>query len=162
MTRKRDHPRHPPRPQGYREVTNPAATLETPVLIFDAADDLAAVIGLPLTSEPGDKPSFDTESDWGYALRGAGCEGGIGRSRWLLTFVTGSPEDEAGHLIAYEIDPGNERTGRCALLRTPWLRDTDWVELRRIHASEWWKPNGEAGEADISELDEMLAGPRVL
>jgi len=131
------------------------------VQIYTCPQDLATVIGMPLASAPGEKPSFDTEADWGYALRDAGCEGGMGRTRWLLTFATPTPDCDNGHLIAYEISANNERTGRCALLRSPWTREQDWEQLHRINASPAWTPTASNGEASIVEIDQILAGQRL-
>ncbi len=129
------------------------------MIVYPDPSALARAIGCPL--ESGETPSFASESDWGYALRGAGCEGGMGRSRWLLTFATAEPDAQVGHLVAWHVNASNQRTGRCALLRSPWDRDQDWAELRRVMGTPAWNPASSIGEADIVELDELLVGQRL-
>lgn len=129
--------------------------------LFENAQDLAAAIGLELDDRPPERPGFPAEADWGIRLSGQGQPGGMHRGGWLVTRAQPWPASEEGHLIAYEVNAQNARTGRCALLRTPWPYDLDNAELARVRASGYWEPRGEQGEMNIDVLDGMLAGTRL-
>lgn len=128
--------------------------------LFDNVHDLAATIGLKIREQTPHGPSFAFEADWGYRLRGQGQPGGL-RGGWLVTRAQQSDWSADGHLIAYEIDAEDSRTGRCALLRSPWPQDVDSSELARVLSSGWWTPQGREGEMDIDVLDGILSGTRL-
>lgn len=128
---------------------------------FQTMQDLAGRIGLNLA--PGAPGGFESEADWGYRLGGAGRPGGNGGG-WLLTFARGvrhpSP-DEVGHLIAYDIDRHNKKTGQCVLLRSPWAEDDDDRSLARARQSSWWddsNSDSKGGVADLDMVDRHIGG----
>lgn len=132
--------------------------------IYDSLDELSAAIGLPVL-----EPSTDdrtggapAESDWGFRLRGLGLPGGMPHGGWLLTFARKRFNSSTGHLIAYEISPQNIKTGRCALLRSPWDEETNDSERARTYASPIWSGSMHdlGGEADLAAVDDFVAEQR--
>lgn len=128
--------------------------------LFETIPDLAERIGIPLRPPSEDDPAggAEAESDWGWRLRGPGRSGGAAGG-WLLTFAREDRRAPSGHLIAYEIDENDVKTGRCALLRSPWDADTDEREHRRVMSSDLWGSGhllDEQGEADLSSVDAFL------
>lgn len=127
--------------------------------VFLSIDALSQRIGLPVNPE---RPGFKVEADWGYRLRGQELAGGHKAGGWLVTRAADSVGPQAeGHLIAYEIDGSSAKTGRCALLRTPWPYALDNSELTRIKASSAWGPTDPDGEANIDDLDNQLSGTKI-
>lgn len=129
--------------------------------IYSSIEELAAALGMKLNTNHRGGLGFEWEADWGYRLSGQGQPGGIRRGGWLVTRAQYSSASQNGHLIAYEIDAKDAKTGRCALLRTPWPADLDNSELARVQASPGWTSRGAEGEMNIDDLDAMLAGERI-
>lgn len=128
----------------------------TTMKLYDSPAALAKAIDLPYDPGTGGSvPGFESEADWGWRASGLGSgpdtpNGG----RWLVTFACGAPDAPTGHLIAYEIDNSNTRTGRCTLIRSPWSAETDRLELDRAIRERWWEPGG--GVGTLHDLDTRL------
>lgn len=133
------------------------STKGTSMQIFTSVDDLAEAIGLEYEHGTGGGISgFGCEADWGWRVAGFGsgprtANGG----GWLVTFASASMEEEEGHLIAYEVDANDRRTGRSVLIRSPWTRERDTAEMHRAMREGWWQ-SPQDGEGDLHELDHRL------
>lgn len=91
--------------------------------LFSRVEELEAATGLVYVpgAGAGSAGGFPSEADWGYRATGYGTKPGtLDGGGWVVTFARNDRDEREGHLIAYEVDGRSKRTGRCALIRSPW------------------------------------------
>lgn len=125
--------------------------------LLNSVEELEAATGLVYEpAEGGSVAGFPSEADWGYRATGYGTGPDTANGGgWLVTFARNDRDDREGHLIAYEVDVRDKRTGRCALIRSPWTEARDRAELSRAIREGWWAGPG-FSEGNLADLDAKL------